>query len=129
VDYTGSAVLHQPGSGRPATAITNQNVERVDEVICSQEGNNGTHLNTQQIAADLNISQSSVCHIAKRSLHLKSFRRIPAQVTNDATRQKRLERARALLNRITVCKTKKVFFTDEKNFYLNPSINNQNNRV
>ena len=59
VDYTGPAVLHQPGSGRPATAITNPNVERVDELICSQEGNNGTHLSTRQIAADLNISQSS----------------------------------------------------------------------
>jgi len=33
--------------------------------------------------------------IAKRDLWLKSFRRVPAQVINDSTRQKRLERARA----------------------------------
>ena len=74
VDYTGSAVLRQPGSGRPAAAITNQNVERVDELICSKEGNNGAHLSTRQIAADLNISQSSVSRIAKRNLHVKSIR-------------------------------------------------------
>jgi len=36
-DSTGSAVLRQPGSGRRATAITNQNVEHVDELICLQK--------------------------------------------------------------------------------------------
>jgi len=71
----------------------------------------------------------SVCRIAKRSLRLKSFRRVPAQVINDMTRQKRLEHARALLRRVNVRKTKDVFFTDEKNFYLNPPICNQNNHV
>ena len=34
-----------------------------------------------------------------------------------------------LLRRLEVCDTKHVFFTDEKNFYLNPPISNQNNRV
>ena len=34
-----------------------------------------------------------------------------------------------LLRRLTVQKTKRVFFTDEKIFYLNPPVNNQNNRV
>ena len=132
VDSTGSAVLRQPGSGRPATAITNQNVQHVEELICSQESNSG-RLRTSALGRSLqnltSVSRLSVCHIAKRKLHLKSFRRMPALVINDATRQKRLERARALLNRITVRKMKKVFFTDEKNFYLNPPINNQNNRV
>jgi len=36
-----------------------------------------------------------------------------AQVINDVTEQKRLERATALL-----CDTKRLFFTDEKNFPL-----------
>jgi len=44
-------------------------------------------------------------------------------------RQKRLERSSALLRRLKVRDTKRVFFTDEKNFYLNPPISNQNNRV
>ena len=37
--------------------------------------------------------------------------------------------APALLRRLKVRDTKRVFFTDEKNFYLNPPISNQNNRV
>jgi len=110
---------------RKSAVITNDNVQQVGELICSQEGDSGTHLSTRQISAKLNISQTSVCRIAKRSLHLKSFRRVPAQVIDDMTWQKRLERARALLRCVTVRKTKDVFFTDEKNFYLNPPICNQ----
>jgi hypothetical protein len=34
-----------------------------------------------------------------------------------------------LLRRITTRRVKQVFFTDEKNFYLNPPVSNQNNRV
>jgi len=33
VDRTGSAILYQPGSGRPTTAITNENVQQVGELI------------------------------------------------------------------------------------------------
>src|SRR6218665_3578999 len=44
-------------------------------------------------------------------------------------RHKRLDRSSALLRRLKVHDTKRVFFTDEKNFYLNPPISNQNNRV
>ena len=40
----------------------------------------------------------------------------------DAVKLKRLERCRALLRRLTVNKVKQVFFTDEKNFYLNPPV-------
>ena len=39
------------------------------------------------------------------------------------------KRATALLRRFKVRDTKRVFFTDEKNFYLNPPVSNQNNRV
>src|SRR6218665_2031533 len=95
IDQTGSAVQRKPGSGRPATARTADTIEKVDELTCSQDGESGSHRSTREIAAELNISQSSVCRIAKRDLWLKSFRRVPAQVINDSTRQKRLERARA----------------------------------
>ena len=44
-------------------------------------------------------------------------------------RQKSLEHFLALLCWLKVRNTKRVFFTDEKIFYLNPPISNQNNRV
>src|SRR6218665_3526891 len=57
IDQTGSAVQRKPGSGRPVTARTADTIE----LICSQDGESGTHRITREIAAELNISQSSVC--------------------------------------------------------------------
>lgn len=129
VDEMGSALERRKGSGRPKSVRTPTNIDRVDELICSQEGNIGKHLSTRRISAELNISRTSVRRIAKEDLNLTSFRRVPAQIISDAVRQKRLERSSALLRRLKVRDTKRVFFTDEKNFYLNPPISNQNNRV
>jgi len=70
----------------------------------------------------LGMSDRSVRRIAKMDLELSAFRRMPAQVLSDAVKLKRLERCRALLRRLTVNKVKQVFFTDEKNFYLNPPV-------
>lgn len=129
IDLTGSAVDRQAGSGRPKSVRTATNIGRVDELICSQEDKVNTHISTREIAAELKISQTSVMRIAKEDLHLSAFRRVPAQVITDAVRQKRLERATALLRRLKVRDVKRVFFTDEKNFYLNPPVCSQNDRV
>jgi transposase len=129
VDQRGSAVDRKVGSGRPKTARTVQNVEAVDSLICSQENKPGTHSSTREIASQLHISRESVRRIAKSDLGLKSFRRVPGQVLNDTTRQKRLTRCRQLLRRCTVQKTKEVFFTDEKIFYLDPPVSSCNSQV
>ena len=45
IDQTGSAlsaVQRKPGSGRPATARMADTIEKVDELICSQDGESGT---------------------------------------------------------------------------------------
>jgi len=68
------------------------------------------------------MSDRSVRRIVKMDLELSAFRRMPAQVHSDAVKLKRLERCRALLRRLTVNKVKQVFFTDDKNFYLNPPV-------
>ena len=129
VDQTGSATERRAGSGRPKSARSDSNIAAVEELICSQEGETGQHSSTREIAAELNISDRSVRRIAKQDLHLTAFRRMPAQIINDATKQKRLERAAALLRRFKVRDTKRIFFTDEKNFYLNPPVSYQNSRV
>lgn len=54
---------------------------------------------------------------------------VPAQVLNANTDHKQLERATALLPRLKVHYVKRVFVTDEKFFYLRPSVSNQNNGV
>ena len=116
VDVTGSAVVRKPGSGRPRTVRTAENIEKVGELICSQESQPGTSKSTRQISTTLNVHRSSVQRIAKRDLGLSSFRRIPAQIITEAVKQKRRERCQKLIRRLPSTTMKKVFFTDEKNF-------------
>ena len=50
----------RPGSGRPASAVTQANQEVVAKLILSQEDQPGTHLPPRKIAKVLNISRESV---------------------------------------------------------------------
>lgn len=129
VDDRGSATERKGGSGRPKTARTAENIDTVEQLLCSQENKPGTSKSTRQAALQLGISQGSVRNIAKKDLGLKSFKRVSAQVITDATKKKRLERCTAMLRRLTATKCRRVFFTDEKTFYLDPPICSQNNRV
>ena len=128
IKETGSAVNRKAGSGRPKSVRTEANVNAVSELICSQEEQPGTSRSTREIAREVGISKTSVWEIAKNDLGLHCYKRTPVQVLNDATKRKRLERSRALLRRVTVLKSKRVFFTDEKAFYIDPPVNTQNDR-
>lgn len=129
VDKTGSAVARKSGSGRPKSARTTENVARVEELICSQEGRPGTSKSTRQIAGEIGVSQSSVRRIAHTDLRLSSFKRVPVQIINEATKTKRLTRCQRLKRLLTNEKLKRTFFTDEKVFHLDPPFNRQNDRV
>ena len=126
---TGSVINRKVGSGRPKTARCAEKIEAVSQLICSQEDQPGTSKSTREVAREVGISQTSVMRVAKKDLGLRCLKRTPAQVLNESTRQKRLERSKALLRRITVPRSKRVFFTDEKAFYLNPPVSTQNNRL
>ena len=126
---TGSAVDRKMGSGRPKSARSANNIAKVQQLICSQEDAPGTSKSTRQGTAELGISWRSVGRIAKNDLQLSLFKRMPVQVITDATRHKRLTRCKALLRRLTKQKAKRMFFTDEKIFYVSPPVNSQNNHV
>lgn len=129
VDVTGSAIVRQQGSGRPKTVRSTENIEKVGELICSQENQPGTSKSTRKIAEELNIHRSSVQRIVKRDLRLSAYRRIPVQIISESVKEKRCERCQKLIRRLPGTLVKKIFFTDEKNFYLNPPVNYQNDRV
>ena len=129
VDNCGSAVERKIGSGQPRTVRTAETIEKVAEMLCSQDDQPGTGQSTRQVARQLQISRSSIQRIAKNDLKLKSFKRIGVQLLSDSMKAKRLERCRALLTRLTQAKCMRVFFTDEKVFYLDPPVSSQNNRL
>ena len=89
VNATGSATERKAGSGQPKYACSVTNIEHVKELISSQ-GQSGQHLSTCEIAAELDIRDRSVRHIAKKDVHLNVFHQVAAQVLNAGTKQKRL---------------------------------------
>ena len=126
---TGSTVDRKPGSGRPKTARSVENVEQVAGLIQSQEDQPGTSKSTRAIAREVGICQGSVLNIVKKDLGLRCFKRTPAQVLSTDTKHKRLERCRQLLKRLPVPQSKSLFYTDEKVFHIDPPVSAQNKRV
>ena len=69
VDQTGSATERKVGSGRTKFTRSDTNIVHVEELICSQEGQSGQHLSSREVATKLDISDRSVCRIAKKDLY------------------------------------------------------------
>jgi len=78
-------VNQKPGSGRPKTARTEENIAAVHDMICSQEDKLGTSRSSHDITKELNIDARSVRRIAKKDLHLSAFKRVPVQVISNDT--------------------------------------------
>ena len=123
-----NSTKRKPGSGRPRTARTQDNVNAVEELIQSQEDNPGSHKSARQVAAYVGISRRSVGRICK-DLRLRPYKRIKVSRRDNNVRSKRKERCRKLLDRFTQDDVKLIMFTDEKDFTLEIAKNSQNNRV
>ena len=80
LDETGSEVDQCAGSGRQRNARMTETINDVSELIRSHWGQSSTYFSTRQIAAELDISQSSVICITKNDLYLRSFHRVPTQI-------------------------------------------------
>jgi len=76
-----------PRSGRPITAVTQQNIDDVDALV-----NDGPHISIDYIAAILDISHGSVYTILKQHLGLRKItsRWVPHKLT-DEQRQRRID--------------------------------------
>ena len=66
----------KPGSGKPKTARTEENIAAVHDMKRSQEDKPGTSRSSCDIAQELNIDARSVRRIAKKDLHLSGFKRV-----------------------------------------------------
>ena len=128
IDETKS-VARKKGSGRPKTGRTDQNIEDVEYLIQSQEGDEGSHSTQREIANCTGISKSTVGRIVIQDLKLKGYRKVKGQKLTPADKGKRVKRAKKLLSHLTISQLKKTFFTDEKLFKLADPCNVQNNRV
>ena len=128
IDETQS-VERKAGSGRPRTARTEEIIEIVEELICSQEDEPKSHKTPREIARETGISHSSVRRIAKFDLNLTPFKRVKGQKLSAKDEEKRKKWAAKLLRIVLKESLKKTFFTDEKIFTVDTPRNTQNDRV
>ena len=75
----------RPGSGRPRTAATAENEQIVEDLICSQEENPGSHMSPREIEKHTGISRSSVRRIVKRKDIEKMMKRRDWMFIQDCT--------------------------------------------
>ena len=85
-----STTERRPGSGRPRSVRTQQNIERVSELICSQDANPHSHKSPREIERETGIPRSSVQRIVKQDLQLKTYKRVIGQKLNENAKLKRL---------------------------------------
>ena len=74
----------RPGSGRPRSARTEENVEAVYDLVLSQDDKPQTHKTVREISRETGVHRSSVSRIICKNLRLKCFKRRRAQELTDA---------------------------------------------
>ena len=80
------------GSGRPGTVTNVQNEELVEDLICSQEDNPGSHMSLREIEKNTGISRTSVRRMIKRR-GLNQFKRLKMPRMSAGTKERRTNRA------------------------------------
>ena len=124
-----STTERKPGSGRPRSARTQQNIERVSELICRQDDDPHSHKSPQEMERETGIPRSSVQRIVKQDLQLKTYKRVIGQKLNENVKLKRLQRSRQLLERFPNERSvRSIWLTDEKTFTIATPVNSQNDR-
>ena len=130
-EATGS-VARLPGSGRPKSVCTAANAAEVEELIFSQENEDGEwerHDSPRMIARKIGISRTSVQRIIARDLDIKMYHRVKAQNLKLTDKEKRVERGNRLLRTVTPAILLRTFFSDEKIFTVEGVFNRQNDVV
>ena len=117
------------GSGRPRSVTTKENVEIVEQLICSQEDSPGTHMSPREIERNTGIKRSSVVRMIKKN-GWKQYKRMKTPRMTEGTKKRRTERAGALAERFSSKRSiEKCVWQDEKDFTLEVPMNHQNSRV
>ena len=84
----------------------------------------------RNMATELNVDEKTIRNIMKKELGYKSYALKRGQFMTEATKARRAEKAKKLLNRLKAPTTQNqlIFFSDEKNFTQDQKVNKKNNR-
>ena len=89
----------------------------------------GTHRSIRQVARETGIPTTSVHRIIHEDLKLQCFKKKRAQGLTEANKIKRLVCVKQLLRKYQDHAVSFIWFTDEKQFTIQPPVNLQNDRV
>ena len=118
------------GSGRPRTAMTEENEAMIEDLICSQEEKPGSHMSPREIEKHTGISRSSVRRMVKKK-GLRQFKRLKTPRMSEGTKERRSERAGMLAERFGKDSriVERLVWHDKKDFMLEVPLNPQNSQV
>ena len=124
-----AGVDRKPGSGRPRSVRTPENINTVHDLVLSQENAPQTHRTTRQIERETGVSRRTVGRIIHDDLQLKCLKKRRAQELTTCNTESRLVRCKQLLRKFPEHSVSFIWFTDEKVFTVAPPINTQNDRL
>ncbi|CAF1987108.1 unnamed protein product [Rotaria magnacalcarata] len=122
VRNTGSIELSSP-PGRPRTARTKANMLKAKQCLDQKR------VSTRRLAAEMNISKSSIHRILRKDLGCFPYKKIKQPKLTDVQKKKRVKFANWVLNSYTKGDITRWLFSDEKYFDLNGTYHNQNDRI
>ncbi|KAF2898539.1 hypothetical protein ILUMI_07635 [Ignelater luminosus] len=120
---TGS-VVKRYGGGPKKTATSPEMVRKVKKRLERNPRRSGN-----QMAKELNISQSSIRRILQNELQVKAYKKQKAHDLTPNQKKVRFERAKELLRLAASGEFPNIVFSDEKNFPIEQFVNTQNDRV
>ena len=87
------------------------------------------HRRTRKLAKETHVSHSAIQMVLVNDCEVKPYKITQRLVLSDATKKKRFERSKVLLNMLLGGMQLQVLWTDEKLFTIRAICNSQNNRV
>jgi len=81
--WAAASVDHKPGSGRPRSVHTRENINTVHDLVLSQENAPQTHRTTRQIERETGVSWRTVGRIIHDDLRLKCPKKTPCPRVNN----------------------------------------------
>ncbi|CAF0941470.1 unnamed protein product [Didymodactylos carnosus] len=123
IEKTGAIELAK-SSGRPRTARTKANIQKVKQRLNRKKG-----ASTRKLGKELDMSHMSAHRILHNDLGCFPYKKIREPAITDIQKGKWVKFANWMLNNFKKDETKNWLFSDEKIFDLNGMYNAQNDRV
>ena len=122
-------VSDRPRSGRPRTKRTPNMIKSVREKI-----RRNPRRSMRKMALEANMGKTTMLKLVHNDLKMTPFKIQKRQLLSEVTKQKRRERGRVLLKKLTAgmqenLETGEVVWTDEKLFTVEPNFNQKNDMV